>query len=154
MALHLSPSRHRPAHRLGVHRLGDWARGFREALADWRQNLALRRELADLENQRLLDPTLTDVGLSRAQLPVLTESFPKRTRLFTRMLDRLGIDRAHQHRDTLNELATTCATCAETKHCRDWLDSSARTGYDAFCPNAGTLQKLRPEAPDDATVRA
>jgi hypothetical protein len=36
----------------------------------------------------------------------------------------------------------SCATCHATAQCRAWLDSGAREGYEAFCPNAGYVGRI------------
>jgi hypothetical protein len=35
-----------------------------------------------------------------------------------------------------------CVGCAEAARCRSWLDAGRREGYDAFCPNAGYVERI------------
>ena len=39
--------------------------------------------------------------------------------------------------------ARACVSCSRLAHCRTWLDSGGREGYDAFCPNHGFIARLR-----------
>jgi uncharacterized protein YjiS (DUF1127 family) len=125
-----------------MQRLGDAWHAAVDAYGDWRQRRALRRELDKLDTQQLLDATLSDIGLSRAQLPGLVDGM-RRHRLFRRMLGRLGIESSRlADRAQLNEIMWTCASCTAGKQCRHWLDSGVGQGYQAFCPNAETLERL------------
>lgn len=36
-----------------------------------------------------------------------------------------------------------CLACSEAAQCRAWLASGAREGYDAFCPNAGYIERMK-----------
>jgi len=36
-----------------------------------------------------------------------------------------------------------CVGCKEAARCRAWLDSGQREGYDAFCPNAGFVDRMK-----------
>lgn len=36
-----------------------------------------------------------------------------------------------------------CARCTEAAQCRAWLHSGAREGYQAFCPNAGFVHRMK-----------
>ena len=121
-------------------RLTEFGWRIRESLTDWRENRALRRELAALDRGWLLGETLADIGVSRAELASIAAGHPKRSRLFGRMMARLRI--ARPRRAELLDLLTTCNGCTATRRCRHWLDSGSRTGYEAFCPNAETLKRL------------
>jgi uncharacterized protein YjiS (DUF1127 family) len=142
--------------RLGIaDRIADLAQRVRLALDDWWARARLGRELADLENRHVLDATLTDVGLSRAQVPALVRGFPQRQRQFRRMLTRLGIPPSRiAGRDALNDLIWTCTICTVDKRCRAWLDTGRTRGYAAFCPNAAAFDQLRQPRRRPAPARA
>ena len=36
-----------------------------------------------------------------------------------------------------------CVGCKEAARCREWLDSGERDGYQAFCPNAGFVDRMK-----------
>jgi hypothetical protein len=36
-----------------------------------------------------------------------------------------------------------CTRCSRSAECRAWLTSGARDGYQAFCPNAGYVQRMK-----------
>ena len=36
-----------------------------------------------------------------------------------------------------------CLACNEAAQCRAWLASSAREGYQHFCPNAGFIDRMK-----------
>ena len=142
--IHLQPALPAPAsaHTGLLQRLGDACRSARDAYGDWRDSRALRREINVLEMQQLLDTTLADIGLSRAQLPRLAGGM-RRRRLFRRMLARLGLESVRLgDRAELNEVMWTCASCTAGKACRHWLDSGQVDGYQAFCANAPTFDRL------------
>ncbi len=114
-----------------------------QALDDRRQKRRLAREFADLEDRHLLDATLGDIGLSRAQVPMLLRGFPRRQRLFRRMLARVGVPLSRLgDRAARNDMMWTCTTCAADKRCRDWLNAGKTRGYEAFCPNTAALKRL------------
>jgi hypothetical protein len=35
-----------------------------------------------------------------------------------------------------------CGSCGEMAQCRSWLESGRREGYEAFCPNAGYVERV------------
>ena len=126
-----------------IERIGELAGRAARALEDRRGRRALARELADLENGHLLDATLGDMHLSRAQVPALLDGFPQRQRLFNRMLARLGVSPTQlADRDARNDLMWRCTTCQVDKTCRRWLDAGRTRGYEAFCPNASAFKRL------------
>ncbi|HUA54832.1 MAG TPA: DUF6455 family protein [Candidatus Sulfotelmatobacter sp.] len=141
--IHVQPALPARSARTGLlQRLGDACRGARDAYHDWRDSRTLRREIDVLETQHLLDSTLADVGLSRAQLPRLASGM-RRHRLFHRMLARLGLESARLgDRAELNEIMWTCASCTAGKACRHWLDSGQVDGYQTFCANAPAFDRL------------
>jgi hypothetical protein len=53
--------------------------------------------------------------------------------------ERLGEPEA---RRAIANAERSCATCAATGACREWLESGSRTGYRNFCPNAALVEHL------------
>ncbi|MBI3512730.1 MAG: hypothetical protein HY060_01455 [Proteobacteria bacterium] len=124
-------------------RITDLARRAARALDDHRRRRALGRELADLESRHMLDATLDDIGLSRAQVPGLLDGFPQRQRLFRRMLARLGVPESRiADRAARNDLMWRCTVCSAGQRCRAWLDAGRTRGNAAFCPNAAAFKRL------------
>ena len=40
--------------------------------------------------------------------------------------------------------ARTCLQCTARARCEAWLASARREGYEAFCPNAGYIARMKP----------
>ena len=38
---------------------------------------------------------------------------------------------------------TQCLACPASGRCRSWLDSGSKLGFEAFCPNAGYVSRIR-----------
>jgi hypothetical protein len=66
-----------------------------------------------------------------------------------RMLEALDLDPAavkRAHPGVMRDLEVTCAGCGEQAHCHRDLDSgTAPDLYDAYCPNAVTIDALLQE---------
>jgi hypothetical protein len=45
-------------------------------------------------------------------------------------------------RRAITNAERSCATCAATRACREWLESGTRTAYRSFCPNAALVERL------------
>jgi uncharacterized protein YjiS (DUF1127 family) len=121
------------------------AQRARLAFDDMRQRHALRRELAVCAMQGGLDETLADIGVSRAQIVPLVKGAPNAARLLTRMAAWVGVDLEGIRDPALRrELQRVCSLCAAQGRCKHWLDDPDSRGYREFCPNAGTLDELRP----------
>jgi uncharacterized protein YjiS (DUF1127 family) len=108
------------------------------------QRQALERELSALDDRQL-----SDLGITREQIPVVVGAHPQSTELLTRMLARLGItEEAIAANPGLRaRLEHTCSFCFVRTECKRYLrlpvDRSPE-GYRAFCPNAAELDKLHP----------
>lgn len=61
-----------------------------------------------------------------------------------RMMQRRGLSPADAAEEPKNlALAIRrCTLCPSLSECHAWLDSGAREGAEAFCPNASYLRKL------------
>ena len=130
-----------------VARITDLAHRATQALDDWRRRRALARELDTLAGRHMLDATLDDIGLSRAQVPGLLNGFPQRQRLFRRMLARLGVPPSRiADRATLNDMMWRCTVCPAERRCRAWLDAGRTRGYAAFCSNHAAFKLLAEQA--------
>jgi hypothetical protein len=118
-------------------RLARWWRGLGE-----RQRL--RREFASLAAQGELDAVLGDAGASRSHLDAILKASPESPRRLAAMLQRLGITRtALRTTGALHEVEMNCTLCRDGGACDHWLKSGARTGQEAFCPNAATLAQAK-----------
>ena len=66
--------------------------------------------------------------------------------LLGEMLGRQGKDALHMAAASgaydFASAVRRCANCAAAQHCRSWLDSGAREGYEDFCPNAGYVGRI------------
>ena len=117
-------------------------------LAEWwsngRERRRLRDEFAALEGQGQLDLVLREAGASRGSAEAILRPHPDTPKRLAGMLQRLGLTR-HEIRDdgTLHDVELTCTLCAAPRECRRWLRSGATTGYEDFCPNAETFNRLR-----------
>src|SRR4051812_47513692 len=73
--------------------------------------------------------------------------------LLAEMLRRQGNDVARLALSTggpgFANAVRQCLDCKASARCNAWLDSGARASYDAFCPNAGYVSRMR----DLATLR-
>jgi hypothetical protein len=83
-------------------------------------------------------------GLWRA---VIREDRPV---LMHRMLERQGLsmDRLESPLELVQAAAAArrCVMCRDRGTCLAWLERDGRTGYEAFCPNADFIARLRTDA--------
>lgn len=117
-------------------------------LAEWwrngRERRRLRDEFAALEGQGQLDVVLQEAGASRGSVEAILRAHPDTPKRLTAMMRRLGLSRADIRDDgTLHDVELTCTLCEAPGECRRWLRSGATTGYEDFCPNAETFNRLR-----------
>lgn len=119
-----------------------WASRLQHAAAAARERNLLRTELADLAARGELDRALTEVGLTRAQLPILVKNFPDACHLLARMMGRLGIDAETVERvGSMHEVVWRCTACAARRRCAAWLDHPDDKGWRSFCPNVETFEE-------------
>ena len=64
------------------------------------------------------------------------------------MMHRHGLDLAgammHAPSYDLAQATRRCVGCARKVECDRWLASGKRGGYEAFCPNAALIERLKP----------
>ncbi|MGQ9369584.1 hypothetical protein [Azospirillum sp. ST 5-10] len=121
--------------------------------AGWGARLVRRLRAASRPDAlRFLEPhdrraVLAEAGLGEHDLPVLRRAGHVRE-LLPAALDLHGIDGAaldDDRPDVLNDLNRVCAHCTSTRACADLLAAgAARDAHARLCPNAGTLESLRP----------
>lgn len=107
------------------------------------QRQALERELIALDDRQL-----SDLGITREQVPVVAGAYPESAELLTRMLGRLGITEEAIARNPglRSQLQHSCSLCFLRRECRRYLRLPVDTspdGYRIFCPNAAKLDELR-----------
>ena len=115
------------------------------------QRQALERELNALDDRQL-----SDLGITREQIPVVVGAYPESTELMTHMLAHLGITEEAIARDPglRSQLEHTCSFCFVREECKRYLKlpvDASPNGYREFWPNAAKLDELRPRSPCDET---
>jgi hypothetical protein len=132
-------------HATGCGFMARLAQRARDAFDEMRQRHALRRELGDCDMRGGLDETLGEIGVSRAQIPALIKGAPRASHLLGRMAAWIGVDLQGMRDPALKrELQRVCSLCQSQGQCRHWLEGPKGSGYRDFCPNAETLDELRP----------
>lgn len=125
----------------GLHNCGS---AIAKAAERQAQRQALERELNALDDRQL-----SDLGITREQIPVVVGAYPASGELLTRMLTRLGITEESIGRNPglRSQLEHTCSLCFLRQECKRYLNlpvDVAADGYRTFCPNAAKLDELRP----------
>lgn len=108
-------------------RLARWA-------AEWQQ-----RRLCATELDEASESLLADVGIDRADIPMIVRNNGLKGDRLERMLHRVGLDGQPDliRPNYRYELQRTCATCHAARRCERWLDNEpADATWPAFCPNA------------------
>jgi hypothetical protein len=132
--------------------LGRHFNEFVSGLARWAAAERARRqaiaEIANLDNQGLLDEVLADMSLTRDDLEAVINADPEAPPRLEAMAERLGVTEKIAHMPTRwsHDLALVCKTCPRPEECDRWMRSGATEGFERFCDNAQTLKALR-EAP-------
>ena len=147
---------------LGVwQKIGTKVTGFKRrvgrAFAEARSRAALRGELSRLEEAGELDLVLSDLGVSRAELPALAQNHPGSARRLAGMLHRLGIRVLPEAQSSpeLRAIQRTCLLCGATGECERWLRSSRPTSLARnFCPNSPAFDALVIEGKATRTPQA
>jgi hypothetical protein len=69
--------------------------------------------------------------------------------LMDRMFARQGVSlEGVEYSPELEQMALAarrCVACGEWETCRAWLEGEGETGYEAFCPNADLIARLKAE---------
>ncbi|HEY6336804.1 MAG TPA: DUF6455 family protein, partial [Alphaproteobacteria bacterium] len=118
-----------------------YARGAIEHLKIWHERQSLKRELSNLD-----DTSLSDLGLTRAQIPIFVSAYPLAGELLDLMLARLDLagGMASMLHSTYADLLRTCSMCSKRGQCKRWLASGKiDEGYKDFCSNSWVLDQLR-----------
>ncbi|NJM93224.1 MAG: DUF1127 domain-containing protein [Rhodospirillaceae bacterium] len=110
-----------------------------------------QREALEHELNALDDRQLSDLGITREQVPVVVGAYPLSAELLTRMLARLGIteEAIACNPGLRRQLERTCSFCFLRRECKRYLRLPADAspdGYRTFCPNAAKLDELRPRS--------
>jgi uncharacterized protein YjiS (DUF1127 family) len=122
-----------------------YAQGAVKQLKIWHERQSLERELGKLD-----DASLSDLGLTRAQIPTFVSAYPIAGELLDLMLARLDLagGMASMLRSTYKDLLHTCSMCSKHGQCKRWLASGkVDEGYKDFCPNSWVLDQLRRSRP-------
>ena len=120
-------------------------RRVRRAFAEARSRTALRSELSRLEEAGQLDVVLSDLGVSRGELPAVAKNHPGSARRLAGMLHRLGICVLPEASvgPEMRSIERTCLLCGATGQCERWLRSSRPTSLARnFCPNSPGFDAL------------
>jgi uncharacterized protein YjiS (DUF1127 family) len=123
----------------------DMVRRLGRAVAEARSRAALRGELSRLEEAGELDLVLSDLGVSRSELPALAQNHPGASRRLAGMLHRLGIRVLPEALSSaeMRAIERTCLLCGNTGQCERWLRSSRPTSLARnFCPNSPAFDAL------------
>jgi uncharacterized protein YjiS (DUF1127 family) len=108
-----------------------------ERLRLWRERRRWIGELAGAASLGRLDDTLNDVGITRAELGVLSEAPVDAGRQFETFAEMARIDLRHLDPAVLREAMWVCTRCETRAACRRWLNVGVwRGGGDSRCPNA------------------
>jgi uncharacterized protein YjiS (DUF1127 family) len=115
---------------------------------NWMTRMRQRAEL-DRFNEDELRVLAQDVGLAPSELRQLTEGNPDSGELLPRRLEALGVharELAQALPDVYRDLQRVCATCRTYGRCTRDLDrGTLGSGWQDYCPNAGTLRELQPK---------
>jgi hypothetical protein len=99
-----------------------------------------------LETMAVVAPIVIISVLAIAASLMAWDSLDERPVLIGEMLDRQGSDAMHMALASggadFARAVRRCVGCAEAARCRSWLDAGRREGYDAFCPNAGYVERI------------
>ena len=112
----------------------------------WRQRHSSLRELDGLGSDGLRE-LAGDVALQQADLYNLVSRSPADGALLPRLLASIGLDGdrvSRQQPAVMRDMARICAGCDSARRCRRELDrEEAELSYQAYCPNAETIEALR-----------
>lgn len=122
-------------------------RRLSRALRNANARAELQREFAHLEEAGALDSVLSDVGLSRSEMPVIVENHPEAGKRLAGMLTRLGIRAAAEKRSApeMQAIQRTCLLCRASARCDRWLHGSSHDDPRRFCPNAEAFDEIQAE---------
>jgi hypothetical protein len=110
---------------------------------DMRERYGWWRAFAEWEDRGELRGVLHALGMEEQQIPVFIRNYPEAKRLLAAMTERIGVEIAPEREAIRQDLTRTCALCSSHGECRRWLQDGEREGYQAFCPNTHSFEKLR-----------
>ena len=125
---------------------GRIAGGMGRRLVEAKARHKLRAEIDGLDRAGALDGVLRDLDMTRADVEAIVASDPGAARRLAGMASRLGLGEAlrrHSPRRDVREIEIACTRCTSTAQCERWLNGSAESGIEDFCPNAAALHALR-----------
>ncbi len=123
-------------------RVGEWFKHW------WDRSTALS-ELEGCGGPEI-ERVARDAGVGVSDLRVLAGKWPDSADLVERRMAALGLDAAEidaTQPATMRDLQRVCSVCANKRVCEHDLDRSpANAAWREYCPNAGTLEALCPQA--------
>ena len=128
-----------------LHALADTAIGWWRSWRSARSNLAQLQQCGRDEAERIAH----DSGLSAHDLRMTAAEWPDAADLLSHRLHAIGLSTevASAERAALRDLQRTCSICQSKRICgRDLVRGEHDAGWQAYCPNASTLDALRMEA--------
>jgi len=125
-------------------RLAELPQRVTRALGEYHAQRQLAGELDRLREAGQLDFVLRDLGLTQADVPVMTANHPGSARRLATMLQRIGVILTTEGHNSaeMRSIERSCLTCGATERCEHWLRSGASTGNRLFCPNAEAFDDL------------
>ena len=124
--------------------MGVWLRRQRARLRNRALGQALEAEFSGLSAPEH-DRRLADIGLEPDDLVSLTAGRPIPPQLFSRMIRRLGLERAllGARPEVTARLTAHCRACDALPECETWLDDeTAKEAPPTFCPNAEAFRGM------------
>jgi uncharacterized protein YjiS (DUF1127 family) len=104
-----------------------------------------RRRVLEPQLNALDERAISDIGITRDQIPAIAAADPGAPQLLRHMMERLGVASAPLLRDASlrREMEWNCVACSNRGQCRRWLKSAKPTdAYRSFCPNVTGLDRL------------
>jgi hypothetical protein len=122
--------------------------GLAGTLRGWWSDRKAVREYGGLDRQDRV-ALARDTGLPEDTLERSVTNGTGRPLKLPRLLDALGVNAAEvkrEHPGVMRDLEATCSGCCEQSKCRRDLDAGRAAGsYEAYCPNAVTIDALLAE---------
>ena len=125
-------------------RVAEWLKAW------WERSTAL----AELEacGRPEMERVARDAGVGVGDLRVLAGKWPDSADLVERRLAALGVDAGEVEATepaVMRDLQRVCSVCDNKRVCEHDLDRSpANAVWSEYCPNAGTLEAIAPQAPE------
>jgi len=128
-----------------------WTLASTGIAAWWRNMRAARASLGELEQcGKDVTRIARDIGLAPSELRNIARKGPDAADQLRLRLEALHLDRAAMQRDEpliMRDLERVCTQCGSKRRCtRDFVRFPDDTGWREYCPNATTLDALKPES--------